>query len=78
MNNEDSISQIELKADKVLKQLKTLNVAKSCGPDNWHPGFLNECAEKIYLPLTDFFRISVSDDEVPEDWKQANNTCIFK
>ena len=62
----------------MLKQLQTLNVSKSCGPDNCHPFFLKECAEETYLPLTEFFRKSVSSEDVPEDCKQANITCIFK
>lgn len=32
----------------------------------------------IYLPLTEICRKSVLNDEVPEDWKQANISCIFK
>ena len=50
VKDEDCINQIEINAVKVLKQLKLLNVSKSCGPDNCHPFFLKECAEEIYLP----------------------------
>ena len=59
----------------MLKQLKSLNVSKSCGPDNF---FLKECAEEIYLPLTDIFHKSLSSGVIPDDWKKANITCIFK
>ena len=31
------INQIEINAVKVLKQLNSLNVSKSCGPDNCQP-----------------------------------------
>ena len=55
MKDEDCINQIEINAVKVLKQLKSLNVSKSCGPDNCHPFFLKECAEEIYPPLLTFF-----------------------
>ena len=76
--DEDCINQIEINAVKVLKQLKSLNVSKSCGPDNCHPFFLKECAEEIYLPLTDIFHKSLSSGVIPDDWKKANITCIFK
>ena len=58
--------------------LKSLNVSKSCGPDNCHPFFLKECAEEIYLPLTDILHKSLSSGVIPDDWKKANITCIFK
>ena len=78
VKDEDCINQIEINAVKVLKQLKSLNVSKSCGPDNCHPFFLKECAEEIYLPLTDIFQKSLSSGVIPDDWKKANITCIFK
>ena len=78
VKDEDCINQIEINAVKVLKQLKSLNVSKYCGPDNCHPFFLKECAEEIYLPLTDIFHKSLSSGVIPDDWKKANITCIFK
>lgn len=78
MVNEDFLSRINIIPEKVLKQLKTLNTSKSCGPDNCHPFFLKECAEEIYLPLANIFGKSVSSGVVPNDWRQANITCIFK
>ena len=37
MNEKDNIDIINKKPEKVHKQLKNLNVSKSCGPDNCHP-----------------------------------------
>ena len=67
MKDEDCIDKIDINAGKLLKQLKSLNVSKSCGPDNCHPFFLKECAEEIYLLLTDIFHKSLSSGEVPDD-----------
>ena len=78
VKDDEYINNVDIKAEKVLKQLKSLNTSKSCGPDNCHPYFLKECAVEIYLPLTDIFRKSVASGEVPEDWRKANITCIFK
>ena len=55
MNEIDNIDIINIKPEKVLKQLKNLNVSKSCGPDNC-PFFLRECADEISLPLSEIFR----------------------
>ena len=78
VKDDEYINNVDIKAEKVLKQLKTLNSAKSCGPDECHPYFLKEYADKIYLPLTDIFRKTLASGEVPEDWRKANITCIFK
>ena len=55
VKDEDCINQIEINTVHVLIRLKSLNVSKSCEPDNCHPFFLKECAEEINLPLTDIF-----------------------
>ena len=78
VKDDEFINSVAIKAEKVLEQLKTLNSSKSCGPDECHPYFLKECADEIYLPLTDIFRKTLASGEVPEDWRKANITCIFK
>ena len=77
MNEINNIDIINIKPEKVLKQLKNLNVSKSYGPDKCHPFFIKECADEISLPLSEIFRRSISTGEVPNDWKKANITCIF-
>ena len=42
VTDDNNIHTIDIKPEKVLKQLKNLNVAKSCGPDNC-PYFLKAC-----------------------------------
>ena len=78
VNEKDNISILNIKPEKVLNQFKNLNVSKSCSPDNCHPFFLRECAEEIYLPLSRIFRDPLSTGDVPNDWKKANTTYIFK
>ena len=51
MKEKDNINLSNIKPEKVFKQLKNLNVSKSCGPDNCHPFFLRECAEEIISPI---------------------------
>ena len=72
------IDSIVINPELILKQLKTLNVSKACGPDNCHPFFLNKCADNIYKPLSVIFSKSVQAGQVPHAWKDANVTCIYK
>ena len=62
----------------VTKQLSRLRDDKASGPDELVPRFLNEIREGIVQPLTLLFKKVVEETEVPEDWKQANVTPIFK
>ena len=53
-------------------------VTLSCGPDNVHPHILNETAAATSLPLSMISKESLRTGEIPEDWRKANITPIFK
>ena len=55
-----------------------LNVYKSMGLDDIHPGVLKEMADMIAEPLSIVFERSWLPGEVPGDWKRGNITPIFK
>ena len=48
------------------------------GPDNFHPRFLKETVDSIAYPISLLFNKSLSEGKLPQDWKLANVTCIFK
>ena len=62
----------------VLKALMKTNITKSCGPDELHPRMLKELAVKLAAPMTKLFNQSLFLGEVPEEWKMANASPIFK
>ena len=71
---------LEIVIDKhgVMKQLKSLNPYKSCGPDNLSPMILKELADILAGPLTTLFQTSLNSARVPDDWKQAVVCPLFK
>ena len=62
----------------VLKQLNSLNVHKSTGPDGLSPQLLNMVAPVITPTLTRIFRQSLKFDIIPRDWKMQFVTPILK
>lgn len=64
--------------EDVLKKLKDLNPNKSSGPDELHPRVLKELSDSIAKPLTLIMRRSLDEGRVPQIWKDAHVTPIFK
>ncbi|KFP30659.1 RNA-directed DNA polymerase from mobile element jockey, partial [Colius striatus] len=67
---------VEEEEVKVL--LAKLNIHKSIGPDVIHPRVLKELANVVAKPLSIIFEQSWRTGHVPEDWRKANVTPVFK
>ena len=59
-------------------KLDKLNISKSPGPDGIHPWVLKEVSMSLCTPLAKIFETSIKTGLLPEDWKCANITAIFK
>ncbi|KFP28178.1 RNA-directed DNA polymerase from mobile element jockey, partial [Colius striatus] len=64
--------------EQVKDLLAKLNTPKSMGPDRVHPRMLRELADVIAKPLSILFEQSWRTGEVPEDWRKASVTPVFK
>ena len=73
-----SIPPITVTVSGVLKLLKRLDPSKSSGPDNIGQRVLRELSSAIASPVTVIFQQSLRDGIVPEDWRKANITPVFK
>ena len=68
----ENINITEGSVHKIICQWKP---SKSKGPDNFHPKLIKEAASK---PLTFIFKKSVEEGSIPDIWKKAKVTAIFK
>ena len=62
----------------VKKLLVTINPNKAMGPDNIHPRVLKELSDCIYFPLYCIMRQSLDEGTLPDIWRVAHVTPIFK
>lgn len=72
------ITDLTFSRDTIVKSLKSLDVTKSCGPDGIPPFFLKYSAESIGVPLLNLFNRSLKEGIVPQAWKVAHITPVFK
>ena len=73
-----SADPITVEEDGVFKLLKDIDPNKSTGPDGIPPFILKELASEIAPILTLLFQASLSQGVIPQDWKLAHVTPIFK
>lgn len=77
-NDMPLLDDIPISGNIVLQKLKLLKSSKSPGVDGIHSVVLKECSEELAEPLAELFTKSLSSGIVPDDWKVANVTPIFK
>eukprot|EP00061_Rhincodon_typus_P015441 g43121.t1 len=72
------MSMVAITKEKVLEKLNGLKVDKSPGPDGLHRRVLKEISKETVETLVMIFQESLESRRVPEDWKIANVTPLFK
>ena len=78
LHNNVVLSNISITESDVLKCIDKLKVNKSPGPDTISPRVLKEAKCELVKPLTLLFNTSMQSGSMPDDWKLANVTPIFK
>ena len=69
---------LEITEEKVSKVLNKLKPDKTPGPDGHHPKFFKNLANSLCKPLCLIFRYSLTTNSLPDIWKTARITAIFK
>ncbi|KAL8567466.1 hypothetical protein ACOMHN_010057 [Nucella lapillus] len=72
------MANITISVEGVLKLLKKINPHKAAGPDNIPARVLKECATALAPLLEIIFTKSLIEGAVPDDWRRANVSAIFK
>lgn len=72
------ITNINLTRKGVKKRLKKLKGNKAPGPDGVSPQVLKDCCDILCDPLLDIFQTSLDTGDVPDDWRRANISPIYK
>ncbi|KFO56019.1 hypothetical protein N302_14824, partial [Corvus brachyrhynchos] len=67
-----------IQEEAVRELLRHLDIYKSMGPDGIHPRVMRELADELAKPLSIIYQESWLTGEVPDDWKLANVTPIYK
>ena len=71
-------TKIVIIESEIIKALKVLKPDKSPGMDMLHPRLLREVREELEAPLAKIFIKSLESMTVPNEWKTARISAIFK
>ena len=72
------MGDITVDPKRVSKLLDGLNVHKEPGPDGLNARVLKECSNEISPILALNFNESLARGDVPDEWRQANVSPVFK
>ena len=73
----NSTPTLTIREKGVTDLLKKVNPSKASGPDNIPNRVPKECAEELAPIFTTMYQHSI-DTELPQDWLNANISCIYK
>jgi hypothetical protein len=77
INIKEKMPELIINEEMDLKQLNSLKIDKSPGPDELHPRLLNELAKSLTKQCI-IFKQSPRLNMIPKEWKKATISAIFK
>ena len=76
--SDNMLNSVQFTPYEVETVLKSLKTGKASGPDSINNRILKELSQPLSHPLCVLFNFSIVTGKVPDIWKQANITPIFK
>ena len=73
-----TLDNVRISAKDVKKKIRGLRADAAAGPDGLGPRILMELQDALSPALATIFQKSLDEGVVPQDWKEANVTPIFK
>lgn len=70
--------KVTFTTEQIRNKLMKLQDNKSSGPDGFHPMVMKQCADELAAPLCAIYQASYDSGQLPNDWKLANISAIFK
>lgn len=77
-SNNVCLNTCDIQENVILSAINKVKTNKTPGPDKISPRILKEAKNELVKPLSILFNKSLSTRKVPDDWKLANVTPIFK
>ena len=77
-SEDDAFTQIEVTRADILSAIKATKINSAAGPDTIPPILLHKCADALVDPLRIIMNKSLKNGEIPDVWKQALITPIYK
>jgi len=72
------LTHVQFTSQNVYNYIRKLNSKSSGGPDHIPPVFLKKCASVLAAPLASLFQSSFNTGYLPDIWRMAYVTPIFK
>ena len=72
------INDVMIITEEIKQVINKLKEQSAAGPDGIPPRVLKELRDKIAVPMNILFRESMKSGKIPEEWREAEMTPIFK
>ena len=74
----EELTEIRITPENVMAAIEKLKEYSAPGPDGIPPKVIKELKNELVMPLTFLFQKSMESERIPEDWREANVTPLFK